>query len=625
VAVRYNFGRIYNGALATFGGGRAESQGGTQQLRDDTLSVSNTRIAPSLNLVNETRFLFARRDLKADSLDPRSGPRLQAGAAVGQDPFLPNPRKEFIFEIVNNTSLVRGINQIKFGVDYLRVHLPKKENLFPAGFFGQATFSTISLSTLAPPLTLIQAFDPALRTPQQQAALKIVGPLLPGRFPGFPLTDLTTIELPTIFIQGFGDPSIEMNYQYISGFFQDDIRLTPKLTAKLGLRYDQERVDFLPKNKGNFSPRVSLAYNPWQRLNLHASYGIFHGITPIAPVMQAGLEKVNGFKQLILFFPYSIIPFSLPGNRFPTSTTLPTGVTYVRQLSGESDIQKDFRNGYAQQVHVGFDVALDKNTSFSASYQYVRGISLPLRRDINPIVRPIVGDPIGSRVKGRIDTNRGGVLDLESNGDSYYNALTLELSRGLGSRLKLLTNYTFGKALDDFSDYRLENAIFQNPLDLRHERGFSIQDIRHRFSLSAVWSLDYTKNQFLKDFVLSSIVRLEGGQPYYYGLGFDKDLSGDLIAGDRPNNVARNIGILDGFYTVDLRLLRKIKIREKVSIEGIFEGFNLFNRVNYSRATLAATLADGIKQDNGRFKLPKQVYSSAFSPRQLQLGFKVIF
>ena len=62
LTVRYNYGGVYNGAIQTFGGLRDASAAGILNLNDNTIAVSNTLISPGLNLINETRFLFTRRE-----------------------------------------------------------------------------------------------------------------------------------------------------------------------------------------------------------------------------------------------------------------------------------------------------------------------------------------------------------------------------------------------------------------------------------------------------------------------------------------------------------------------------------------------------------------------------------
>lgn len=642
LAVRYNYARSYDGRIEPFGGVRTESIGGQQRLRDDTLSLSNTYVSTTFNLVYETRFLFARRDLGVNAIDP-FGPRLnitttQGTVVAGRSTQLPAEREEFIYQIVNNVSLQRGRNQLKFGFDYIRVNLPKDTNQIPVGSAGQGFFTQLNFNPAGAPFNPalffngLQLFDPSLRSPEQKQFLTLLAQNIVRSTPGFPLLDLPNLPIPTNFIQGFGDPFLSLNTNYFSTYVQDDIRIKDNFTLKLGLRYDLERLQYTPTNNGNFSPRVALAYQIRDNLNFTASYGIFHGVTPFSPIFRLAQQVVNNQVIPLLPFPFSIIPFSLPGRMFPQGNKVPPGVPVIRQLFTEADIQKDLRNGYTQQVNVGFNYVPARQTLVTVSYQYVRGIKLFLSRDINPVVRPIPGNPLQSRVLGRIDPTRGTVQNLESSGDSYYNALTIQAQRRFGSSFVFLANYTFSKALDNFVDYRVELVAYNDPLNLGGEKGFSVQDVRNRFVFSGLWTMNYTKNPILRDFQISNIVTLESGRPFNVGAGVDLNMNADIIPGDRPLGIARNAGISRGFASVDLRVTRKVNIKDNVSIEGFFEAFNLFNRVNPQLDFNSNVFPPGPDgrfnlppQENGRFILPKERITFSFAPRQLQLGFRLSF
>jgi hypothetical protein len=628
LSVRYNYAKSYDGRLEDFGGGRAESAGGVARIRDDSLSFSNTFISPTVNLINETRFLFGRRDFQGEPLDP-FGPRVSLGiASAGRSNTLPSRRFEHIYQIVNTTSLVKGRNQIKFGVDYIKVGLPKDSNVMTTGAGGQAFFQSLPLGPFGS-LSVLEAFDPSLRSPQQVAALKIISGLLPANAPGFPAIDISPLSLPAFFVQGFGSPNVGFDYNYFSAFFQNDIKITNKLVAKLGVRYDRESLDFIPNNSGNFSPRVALAYQVNEKLNLFGAYGIFHGVTPFSAVLNLGLGTQNNYRVPLIAFPFSVLPFALPGRRFPESTSLPSSINFVRQLSIEQDVQKDFRNGYAQHINIGFNYLIEKNTVFSASYQHVRGLKQFLSRNINPVVRPN-GGTLNSLMTGRVDPTRGQIQNLESSGDTYYDALSLEVQRKFGSKLTFLANYTYSKTIDNFIDYRIEFVSFQNPLDLGGERSLSMQDLRNRFVFSGIWNLDYSKNAFLKDFVLSGIFRGESGQPYNLLAGVDLDRNGDNPAADRPNRIGRNAGITPGFKKLDIRLTRKIKFNEKLSLDAFIEAFNALNHTNINGSTFTFfPNADGTfdlpAKENGRFIVPADRRVSSAPARQLQVGFRLSF
>src|SRR5262249_1281100 len=143
-------------------------------------------------------------------------------------------------------------------------------------------------------------------------------------------------------------------------------------------------------------------------------------------------------------------------------------------------INKDLRNIYTQQIDAGFDYALGNNT-ISASYTFVRGIKIYALRNINPIVRPIPGDPLGSAITGRPDPTIGDFMDFESAFDSYYHGFTVSINRRLANHFGLLAHYTFSKAIDDYIDFRVDIVRVNDSLNPRGERGLSVQDVRSRF------------------------------------------------------------------------------------------------------------------------------------------------
>ncbi|MFY9222510.1 MAG: hypothetical protein WAQ98_07570, partial [Blastocatellia bacterium] len=635
--IRFNRSGNYDGNFESFGGLIGETRGGVLRVDDTAIAASNTYLSINLNLVNETRFLYSRRSQNVLPLD--SGPQVRIDAfngraSFGRNQFLPQPRETDIYQIVNNTTLVRGKNQIKFGVDFSKVDVVGQLPFFAGGI---ATFSPLDFSVLGgmpglPFFTSLEAFDSNLRTPQQKAFLNFLSGLLPQMFPGFPNNlPLADLSLPTVYLQGFGTPNLSFATKVFSAFLQDDIKVKPNLLLKVGFRYDINRIDFNPSNKGNFSPRLAIAYRPvfLPKLSVHAGYGLFFAapFTGTSAIVQA--TNSGTLKLPTLTFPFSVIPFSLPNRQFPESDQLPPGVTSIAQLGQVFQFQPNLRNSYSQQIGLGIDYIFGENTKIAANYQFVRGIKLVSQREINPIVNPIIGDPIQSAIIGRIDPSRGSLREFESAFDSYYHALTLSAERKLSSKVSFLAYYTFSKAIDNFQDFRTEAR--SNPLRPGDDRALSLQDVRSRFGFSGIWKLDYTKNALLRDFQLSTILILESGRPFNLDAGVDLNLDGD--DNDRPLAIARNAGITPGFANLDLRLQRKIKIKEKYQLDTFFEVFNVFNRVNIdpnaSRSESFPPDANGQfnlpPQDNGRFILPVERYRKALAPRQCQIGIKFTF
>jgi hypothetical protein len=635
--VRYNGAFTYNGASEQFGGLVGEENSGIQKVNDNSIAFNNTYINPKLNLVNETRFLYSRRN---ESLTPVVvNPEIQLLAPEGQVVFgsnglLPTLNDQRIYQIVNNVSLIRGRNQLKFGADFNYTNRLGNTNvaLFPNAFaiFTPLDFSQIFNMPGLPVLSGLQTFDPSLRTAQEKAALTtMVAPML-GFPAGFPLGNLS---LPSTYIQAFGDTKIPLPEKFFSAFAQDAIKVKSNLLLSLGVRYDIVRLAFTPANDGNVSPRVGLAYRPNRipKLAMHASFGIFFGVPfPSATVSTEATTK--GLNLLFEPFPGSVIPFALPGHRFPSSDQFPAGVQFVPQFNVQSVYAPGFRNSYSEQANAGFDYSLDNNTTISLSYNYVRGIKLFFMRDINPVVHP-AANPLVSLLTGRLDPTRGDVFEFESAFDSYYNGMTVSINRRLANKFSLFANYTLSKSIDDVGDFSF--AVTDRPnnsLDPRAERGLSLQDVRNRFVFSGSWDLSYTKNRLLRDYQLSTIITLNSGPPYNLLAGEDINMNGDGGAGDRPAGLGRDVGIAPGFANVDMRFSRSVSIKERFRIQGFVEVFNLFNRVNIDPNELDRTFppdAQGNFQlppkEGGRYIVTPDRYRGSFPAREFQLGFKISF
>lgn len=644
---RYNYGRTFNGAGEPFGdlitGSRvADTTGGRQSLDDNSVAFNNTYINPGLNLVNETRVLYSRRNQVINPIDNR-GPQVNLVAPEGLVVFgtgtlLPQPRLQKLFQVLNNVSLSRGRNQIKFGVDYSRDSIGE-DGLVPVFNNGFAFFPQLDLRSIGGPFfTGLEAFDPSRRTVQQRAFLTFLSAALPATIPGFPQLPLADIGIPAAFAQGFvnNDAVGGVTRNTFAAFFQNDLKINDQLILKLGVRYDRSTIDVLDSNNGNISPRISFSYRPkkFSKANIHGAYGLFFAAPIYGGAFVANESMSGALKILLLQFPLSLPFYALPDKRLPISSTLPPGVNLIPQLSLEFVNQRNPRASYTQQANFGVDYFIGNNMVFSTSYTFVRGLKILSQRNVNPIVRPIPGDPTNSALMGRIDTTRGDIFEFTNAYDSYYNAFTVSFNRRLSQRIGFLSSYTFAKSIDNFIDIRNELQQSNDPTNPRGERGLSLQDIRSRFVFSGTWDLSYTKNPFLRDFQVSGIVNLESGRPYNLLAGVDLNLNGDNPPGDRPLDgsvsVARNSGLTPGFANVDMRLTRKFTVSEKYLLQFYVEAFNLFNRVNISDVNpIFAPDPNGNfnlpAKDGSRFIATPDRFRAAFSPRQFQVGLRVSF
>jgi Carboxypeptidase regulatory-like domain/TonB dependent receptor len=218
-----------------------------------------------------------------------------------------------------------------------------------------------------------------------------------------------------------------------------------------------------------------------------------------------------------------------------------------------------------------------------------------------------------------------------SNGNSWYNALTVNVSKRFSKGFELLSSYTWSHSIDDSTD--LQTTL--EPQDSRFpnlERSNSVNDQRHRWVTSAVFQSGPTKSgqsfarNFFADFTLSPIVEVSSGRPYDVitgentGLDFAVSEARPSIAASsaagttspfihgvtfvvanvcRTNsgapfsipgvttagagcvgNLGRNPFTLPGFFTWDMRLAKRIPFGERIKLDLIADAFNLFNRTN---------------------------------------------
>ena len=116
--------------------------------------------------------------------------------------------------------------------------------------------------------------------------------------------------------------------------------------------------------------------------------------------------------------------------------------------------------------------------------------------------------------------------------------------------------------------------------------------------------------------------------------GFDRN--NDTHNGtDRPllddgSQVGRNTGRGPDFSTIDLRVSRKFRLpREETYFELLLEAFNLLNRVNYSGInTVVGAMTLPTTRVQGSSSIPANRplgFTSAFNPRQIQFGLRLIF
>jgi len=237
-----------------------------------------------------------------------------------------------------------------------------------------------------------------------------------------------------------------------------------------------------------------------------------------------------------------------------------------------------------------------------------------------------------------------------ASGSSVYHGLTANLRKRFSNHYELLASYTWSHAIDDSTD-------LQSPLEPQDnyntgaERSNSLFDQRHRFVFSAVYQTgklggDGFWSKFLSDWTVAPIIEASSGRPFNIISGDDRNLdfstptdrplvvpagTGVNSCGDTPaasrfsptgflqpacflngtltGNLRRNAGIKPSNVFTDLRVSKKIRFGERMSLEASADGFNFINKFNVADVNPL--------WDSG------QKPTAAFDPRQFQFSLRL--
>jgi len=639
VAFRLNAADDVNENIEPFGGQVARSRAAVLDSRDLMFAASHTAVIGSKS-VNEFRFQVANRNQDVNSLDPtcdgpcdqldEGGPTLEVTgfASVGRQRFTPQPRRNTRYQLLNTFSYFSGRHSLKGGIDYS--FIDHTEQALPLHFGGRYIFfQSISL------------------------------PLVPGLPVLFPVSSIQAVALglPTAYVQGYGNQSSPYTYSDVSLFVQDDWQIADNLTAKIGLRYQNQfwpEFDYgvagfpnrygFPADNNNVAPRLSLAWDPTgrHRTSVHGSYGIFYDnlITGVAGITDL-IDGENNVRTLVLPAPRAFAAWAAPGHRLPEATA--QALAGGAFPSTEISIDPGYETPYAHHVAVGVDHQMANEMTLSANVVYVRGFNQLGTIDYNPVVAALGAIPgVGfvrrpEDVNGRPGTSAS-ILQYTSYGETWYKGLTVSLSKRFSDRYQFLASYTLSEAEDNSTDFQSafipqNNGAGRNPDDLTGlpvgfdadlERGPSLQDQRHRLVLSGLYLAPW-------DVQIAAIVTAASGRPYNVLAGADLNFDGNggAFPADRArrdpaseaSSVGRNSETMPTQATVDLRLSKRFVLGGRVSVDGIFEVFNLFDRTNFT--DVQNIFGSGSYPDN---PIPTfGQFTQAGAPRQIQLALKLNF
>jgi outer membrane receptor protein involved in Fe transport len=381
-----------------------------------------------------------------------------------------------------------------------------------------------------------------------------------GRYTGSSVADFL-LGFPSAMSAQIGLGQGRWRSKSLNFFVGDDLRVTPRLTLNLGLRYEYDqphaerdrkegyfdtslgkfvvgisqeesplrreisqiafRPDLRPgiwfPDRNNWAPRVGFAYRLGGSLVLRGGYGIFYSKTQgnelqfkiNAPPLVFAAALAGDLTRPNLSWDRDAFPD-------PASPSFPLGT-----LSPFSVDPRD-RTPYLQQWNVSVERSFAGNLLLEIAYAGSKGTKLTERVNINQarLPEPVNPTPIANRRPFR---DFGDILSAHWQENSSYQGLQARLEKRFSGGVSFLLGYTWSHAIDTASRGS-GGSWHQNARRLRDDRGHADFDVRHRLTVSYVYQLPFGRGRLLGGWAVNGIASFMTGN--YFSV---------TVAGDRAN------------------------------------------------------------------------------------------
>jgi len=461
------------------------------------------------------------------------------------------------------------------------------------------------------------------------------------------------------------------------GFVQDSFKWRPNFTLNIGLRYawngtpfesqsrftnfDPTTGDLVPagqpyhtSNK-NFQPRVGFAWDPWGngKTSVRAAYAIL--------TQSPTTNTITGLSSNPLF----ALPISASSATNAITIENPTASVVGTSL-GPASINPQFDDSYAQDWNLSIERQVTSTLGVTVAYVGMKGTHLQLNQNINqPFVvngvynttKPFPTLPLDSPIipaqcqAPNPPCALNNINQVNSGGNSNYNALWVTANKHLGHGLEFLASYTWSKSLDYNSLSTGETYVIQNAYNPRGDYGPSEFDARHRVVASGFYQLPFKANRLVAGWQVGVITQAQSGNPLNPTLAIGPgpgisltvrpDITGAVhTTGDpsqwfaskavfvspcvagvcHPGDLGRNAIIGPDFINTDFSVTKDTKITERFSTQFRAEMFDVFNHPNFGNPILTVTSGSFGNIQATRF--PTGDFGSS---RQIQFALKLLF
>ncbi len=547
-------------------------------------------------LLNEFRFQWAKEerprfydgpDLPDTTIGTFAG---DISYRFGRPFFLPVPSDDTRFQFTDNVTYITGNHTLKFGVDINRVRVSQTfigfargRYIFAGGTIQDAIqgFQNYINGVNANSLALYLQFAPIGNRTVEEAGTQAYSNFEPG-----------------VYVQDTWNFSPNLTFNI--GFRWEGQYQPNTITPPQDTRYGQFLSDpnfpsdgSIPDFTDGFQPRLGLSWSPGddRKTAIRLGAGIYYARIP--GLVVAGPRNTDGVIAGNIFF----ANFLCGGPGLGGCPVFP-GIVPTAGFNpfnpGVAVFERNFKNPRTIQYSASIEREIYPDINLLVAYNYAK--STRLTRFVNRNdPRLYNGVAIFERPNG---SGVGEIRSTESSAKSLYQGVTFGVTKRFSNNFQFQVNYLLSwDKSDDDNERDPFTFRYADPRDFTPEYNWSDRDQRHRFNAFATFELPY-------DITISPIVQYRSAQPISV-----------VDRGTFPNIIKRNTLRLDNeFFTFDFRASKSFKITENVSLEGIFEAFNLFN--NRNPRSLPRPLT---------FNFDGTVSAGFGEPRQAQIGVRLKF
>jgi hypothetical protein len=393
-----------------------------------------------------------------------------------QNPTIYNPKANFTW--------IKSKHSLKFGYEWQAVNT-EVNDFNPS--YGQDNYGGVYASN-GEPVNKTSTDSTTTYAAQLQQARNLADFMF-GNRSAYSLTTYAIVHL-------------QQRYNFM--YFQDDMKLTPKLTVNAGLRYeivtpqyerDNKLANFDPATKSliqarqggvfsrsrvntplnNFGPRLGFAYSANDKTVLRGGYGIMYSqwnraggennLTYNGPnVVNANITQINNPTAATLCTNDTQLQsscFRQTQQGYAANLTTPAYFNPLNVLSRY--IPPNFKTGYVQQYQVGVQRQLPWGVLADLAYVGNKSTHLQVLADYNQATPCIAGGGVtcGNLQARRPVSNFAGIEIAYGAGSANYNSLQFKLEKRATHGLYLLNSFTWGRIFD-ISSGHLETSSGDN-------------------------------------------------------------------------------------------------------------------------------------------------------------------